>query len=130
MKSLLKITALFEGATGLALVLVPSLFVSILLGNSITEASAILICRLTGAALITIAIACWLSRSDFQSTVMVKAMVGYNIFSITILVYAVLVEKIYGPGLWPAVLIHIVLLIWCVLSLRKPVQENSVQGTI
>jgi hypothetical protein len=130
MKSLLKITALFEGATGLALLLIPSLLVSILLGTSITEVSAILICRLTGAALITIAIACWLSKSDFQSTVMAKAMVGYNIFSITILVYAALVEKIYGPGLWPAVLLHLVLLIWCLSSLRKPVQKSSVEGTI
>ena len=130
MKSLLKITALFEGATGLALIFIPSMLVSILLGTSLTEPGAILICRVTGIALITIAIACWLSRSDIQSAVMMKAMVVYNVFSIIILVYASLVEKMYGPGLWPAVLVHLVLLIWCLSSLRKPMQKSSIQGTI
>ena len=130
MKSLLTVTALFEGATGLALALLPSIIVSLLLGTTITEPAAILICRLTGTALFTIAIICWLSRSDAQSTFMVKAMLVYNITSITILVYAALVEKIYGPGLWPAVLFHLVLLIWCLYSLRKPVQKSSPQGSI
>src|SRR6476620_8430508 len=118
MKSLLTITGLIEGVTGLALAIVPSLLVSILLGTSLTDPGAILIGRLAGAALITIAIACWLSRSDTQSSVMAKVMLGYNIFTITLLVYAVLVEKISGPGLWPAVLIHFGLLVLC-LSLRK-----------
>ena len=123
MKSLLTITALLEGATGLALAIIPSLLVSILLGTSLTDPTAILISRLAGGALITIAMACWLTRSDSHSYVMVKAMAGYNIFSITLLVYAVLVKKIYGPGLWPAVLLHLVLLIWCLLSMRKRVRK-------
>ena len=123
MKSLLTITALLEGATGLALAFIPSLLVSILLGTALTDPTAILISRLAGGALITIAMACWLTRSDPHSYVMVKAMAGYNIFSIALLVYAALVKKIYGPGLWPAVLLHLVLLIWCLLSMRKRVRK-------
>ena len=119
MKSLLTITALLEGFTGLALAVLPSLFVSLLLGTPLTDPGAILICRLTGGALITIAIACWLSRSDTQSSVMVKVMLVYNIFSTTLLVYAGLVERIYGLGLWPAVLLHAILFIWCLSCLRK-----------
>ena len=118
MKSLLTITALFEGATGLAMAIMPNLLVSILLGTSLIDPGAILISRLTGGALLTIAVACWLSRSDTQSSVMVKVMLGYNIFSITLLIYAVLGERIYGPGLWPAVLLHLALFIWCLSSLR------------
>jgi hypothetical protein len=121
MKSLLTVTAVAEGVTGLALAIVPSLLVSLLLGTSVTDSSAILIGRLAGAALISIAIACWLSRSDTQSSVMVKVMLGYNIFSVSLLVYAGLVEKISGPGLWPAVLLHAGLLVWCLSSLRKRV---------
>src|SRR5215203_3328560 len=98
MKSLLMVTALAEGATGLALATVPSLLVSVLLGTSLGDSSAILIGRLAGAALICIAIACWFSRSDAQSSVMVKVMLGYNIFSTTLLVYAVLVERISRSG--------------------------------
>ena len=119
MKSLLAITALVEGSFGLALAIVPSLIVSILLGTSLTDPGAILIGRLAGAALITIAIACWLLRNDTRSYVMVKVMLVYNILSTALLVYAVLVERISGPGLWPAVLLHVGLLVWCVSSLRS-----------
>lgn len=119
MKSLLTITALFEGFTGLALAIVPSMLASILLGTSLTDQSSILIARLAGAALTTIAIACWLSRNDTQPSVMVKAMLVYNIFSISLLVYAALFERIAGPGLWSAVLVHLVLLVWCFSSLWK-----------
>ena len=122
MRSLLTITALIEGVTGLALAIMPSLVVTILLGTSLTDGSGILIARLAGAALITIAIACWLSRSNTQSAVMVKAMLGYNVFSIVLLVYAALVERMSGPGLWPAVLVHFGLLIWCLLSLTRRVK--------
>jgi len=122
MKSILTITALIEGATGLALAIMPSFVVSILLETSLTDMSAILIARLAGVALITIATACWLSRSNTQSAVMVKAMLVYNGFSIILLVYAVSVEQISGPGLWPAVLLHFGLLVWCLLSLRQRVQ--------
>ena len=119
MKSLLTITALFEGITGLALAIMPSVLVSILLGTSLTDQSSILIARLAGAALITIAFACWLSRNDTQSSVMVKTMLGYNSFSISLLVYAALSERIFGPGLWPAVLLHLGLLVWCLSYLWK-----------
>ena len=122
MKSILTITALIEGVTGLALAIMPSLVVTILLGTSLTDVSAILIARLAGATLITIAIACWLSRSNTQSAVMVKAMLAYNVFSIVLLAYALLVERISGPGLWLAVLLHFGLLIWCLSSLRRRVK--------
>ena len=122
MRSLLTITALFEGLTGLALAVVPALLVSILLGTSLEDPSAILIARLAGVALMTIAIACWLTRSDTQSSVMVRVMLVYNIFSIALLVYAVWYEKISGPGLWPAVLLHLGLLVWCLTCLRKRVR--------
>ena len=122
MKSILTITALIEGVTGLALAIMPSLVVTILLGTSLTDVSGILIARLAGAALITIAIACWLSRSNTQSGVMVKAMLGYNVFSIVLLIYGPLVERISGPGLWPAVLLHFGLLIWCFSSLTRRVK--------
>ena len=124
MKLLLTVTALLEGITGLGLVIMPSLVVTVLLGTSLTDSSAILICRLTGGALISIAIACWLSRRDAQSTVMVKALLVYNIFCTILLVYAALVEKIYGQGLWPVVLLHLAMFIWCLSSLRKSLVES------
>ena len=124
MRSLLTITALVEGATGLALAFIPSLLVPILLGTSLTDPAGILFGRLAGAALTTLAIACWLSRLHNASFLVVKTMVVYNIFSIALLVYAALVEKISGPGLWPAVVVHVALLIWCLSSLHKHAEKN------
>jgi hypothetical protein len=121
MKSFLTTTALFEGATGLALAIMPSMVATVLLGTSLTDVSAILIARLAGGALITIAIACWLFRSNPQAAGLVTAMLVYNIFSIILLVYAGLIEKISGPGLWPAALLHVGLLVWSILLLRKQV---------
>ena len=123
MKSLLTGTALIEGVTGLALAAMPSLLVEILLGVSLTDPTAIILGRLAGGALMTIAFACWLSRANPQSGIMVKAMLGYNVFATTLLVYAALVEKLSGPGLWPAVIVHIGLLAWSLSSLRKPVPK-------
>jgi hypothetical protein len=119
MRSLLTVSGLIEGVTGLALAIVPSLLVSVLLGTSITDPAAILIGRLAGATLVCIGGACLLSRTEIEAWVMVKVMLGYNILSSTILVYATSVEKISGPGLWPAILIHLGLLAWCIKSLSR-----------
>ncbi len=122
MKSLLTTTAIIEGATGVALVLAPSLVASSLLGTTLFEPSAIIVAKLAGAALVTIGLACWLSRNEAQSKVMVKTMFGYNFFSISLLAYSALVDKIYGQGLWPAVLLHLILLVWCFSCLKKQVK--------
>jgi hypothetical protein len=121
MKLLLMTIALVEGVTGLALVIVPSVLVSILFDTSpLTGPGAILLGRLAGAALMTIAIACWLSRSETQSSPMFKAMLGYNVFAIILLVYAAIFEKLSGPGLWPAVIVHSGLLAWSLSFLPRP----------
>jgi hypothetical protein len=65
MKSILTITALIEGVTGLALATMPSFVVSILLGTSLTDISAILIGRLAGVALITMQ-----SHAGFQEVIL------------------------------------------------------------
>lgn len=122
MKTLLTITAFIEGATGLALLIVPSLVASSLLGTTLIEPTAIIVAKLAGIALVTIGIACWLSRNEAQSKVMVKAMLGYNFLSLSLLVYSTLVGKIAGQGLWPAVLLHLILLVWCFSCLRKTVK--------
>ena len=120
MRSLLTLTSVFEITTGLVLIAIPSVTVSLLLGPSLTEPSGMLVARIGGAALITLAIACWLSRNDVQSSmVMIKALVFYNLAAALLLVYAGVVEHFSGMGLWPAALLHIGLLGWCIKSLLK-----------
>jgi hypothetical protein len=119
MKSFLTATAIIEALTGLVLAMIPASVTESLLGTSLTEPGGVLIARLAGAALLTIAIACWFSRNEIQSSSMVKAMLAYNVFAITLLVYAAVIEQVSGRGLWPAVVLHAVLLIWCISVLRK-----------
>jgi len=123
MKSLLTVTALVEGVTGLALAATPSFLVDILLGVSLTDPIAIILGRLAGGALITLAFACWFSRTNPQPENIVKAMLGYNFFATILLIYTVLIQKLSGFGLWPAVLVHVGLLVWSVSCLWKPVAK-------
>ena len=58
MKNVLIVAAVAEAATGLALLIVPSLVGQLLLGENLTGA-AIPVARVTGIALIALAVACW-----------------------------------------------------------------------
>lgn len=118
MKRLLTITAIFEGTTGLALMSVPSLFIMVLFGEKLVEPVGIMISRLAGAALLTLAIICWFYRKESDAIVIVKAMLLYNIAASALLVYASLIG-FSGLGLWPTVLLHIGLALWCIQILKK-----------
>src|SRR4030095_3093113 len=97
MKNLLSVTALFEAITGLALLAVPSLTASLLLGASLGEPSGILVGRICGAALSSLAIACWVSKSNAQASAgIVKALMLYNILAALLLSYSGLVEDLSG----------------------------------
>lgn len=120
MKTFLTLTAFFEVSTGLALIAIPSVIVPILLGPALTEPSGMLVGRIGGAALLTLAIACWLSRNDVQSSmVMIKALVFYNFAAALLLAYAGSIEHFSGIGLWPATLLHTGLFGWCLKFLLK-----------
>ena len=118
MKSLLTLTALIEVAIGLSLIAIPSVTASLLLGASLIEPSGILVARIGGAALISLAIACWLSKDEGNSSLVIaKALVFYNTAAALLLVYGVMIEKFSGLGLWPAAMLHVILLIWCIKSI-------------
>lgn len=117
MKPFLTFTAIFESLTGLALAFMPSAVASALLGKPLADPAAFMWARLAGIFLIILAIACWLSRNH-NPAVMMKAMLAYNSFAILLLLYAALFVKLSGPGLWPALLVHLVLGVWGVVGLR------------
>jgi uncharacterized membrane protein YfcA len=120
MKLLLKVTAVFEGITGLALAVVPASVIQLILGSSpARDTSEMFSARIFGLVLIVIAAACWLAKNDSQESIMLKVITGYNILAMAGMLYAALVTGVYGVGLWPAVLAHIVLLIWCVFALVR-----------
>ena len=121
MKTLLIVTAALETATGLALLVAPPVVVSVLLGSPLDTPGGRALGRVAGAALLALGAACWLARDDGPGGAargLVAAMFLYNTAVAAVLVYASLGPRLSGIALWPAVLLHLALAVWCIASLR------------
>ena len=118
---LLIATAAVEGGAGLALAIAPSALASILLGTTLDTPAALVVARIAGAALVSLGAACWLARKDEQSRAargLIAAMLIYNVAAIAVFAYARIRFGLCGVGLWPAVLTHVILGVWCLACLR------------
>ncbi|WP_457583673.1 hypothetical protein [Ensifer canadensis] len=116
-KALLAITGAVEAATGLALLLAPSVLLELLLGAAPDGPVAMTVSRVAGAALLALGVACWSARDDVGSravTGLIVAMLFYNVAVSAILVLARLRLDISGIALWPVVGAHVALAVWCV----------------
>jgi hypothetical protein len=121
MKTLLATTAIIEAATGLALLAVPASVVKLLLGEGISGA-AIPLGRVAGAALLALGVACWRARGDAKSRAargLVAAMLAYNLGAVVVFLFAGLGSKLVGLALWPAVILHAAMAVWCVMRLKS-----------
>jgi ABC-type transport system involved in cytochrome c biogenesis permease component len=118
-KLLLTATALIELATGLALLIVPSLVAELLLGAKLDSPQAIMVGRVAGAALLSIGVNCWLAKGfEGSRKELILGLLVYN-FSVPVLIaYGALAENMRGIALWPAFGVHAVLAIWCVACIR------------
>ncbi len=122
MSRLLKLTAIIETATGLGLMAVPSVVVRLLLGSPLDTSAAVMLGRVAGAALLALGVACWLARDDTQSRAargLVVAMLMYNLVATAVLAFAGIGLGLHGVVLWPAVVLHAVMAIWCIVCLRR-----------
>ena len=125
MHRLHKVTALVEIPTGLGLIAVPAVVVRILFGAEIAGA-AIPLGRVAGVAVLALGVACWLASFDAQSCAargVVTAMVIYNLGAVFVLGAAGFQSQPTGILLWPAVILHAAMSIWCITNLLcKPTQ--------
>ena len=123
MNLLLKLTAIIEAATGLGLIAAPAIVVRLLLAAEISGAT-IPLGRVAGVALLALGVASWLASYDEQSCAargLLSAMVLYNFGATLILAMAGIGSGFVGIALWPAVVLHAAMTIWCITSLlRKP----------
>lgn len=131
MKILLIISALLEAATGFAFLIMPSVVVSLLIGVPLDTPAGLVAGRIAGAALVALGIACWQLRSGERgsaATGVVEAMMFYNFAAVAVLVYAGIRLELRSQLLWPAIILHLALGGWCLLSLwftrRKPAKSD------
>ncbi|HNP60068.1 MAG TPA: hypothetical protein PKM72_04450 [Nitrospirales bacterium] len=67
LRSLFTTTAILEAGTGLALFLSPPAPVAVLVGTSLGSDGGLITACSAGAALFSLAVACWFARNDGQS---------------------------------------------------------------
>ncbi len=127
MNRLLKLTAIIEAAAGLALMVVPAVVVRLLLGSRLDTSAAVTLGRVAGAALCALGLACWLARDDGQSRAargLVAAMLLYNVATVAVLAFAGIGFGLHGMALWPAVILHAAMAVWCIACLRRSPQNE------
>jgi hypothetical protein len=111
MRIVLAAAAIGEASTGLVLALVPSVVGQLLLGVSLAGA-ATPVARVAGMALIGLGVACWPGPPR-------TGMLIYSALVTLYLAYLALVVGLAGVLLWPAVVLHAVLV---ALLARAPKQ--------
>jgi hypothetical protein len=121
-RTLLIVTAFVEAATGLTLLLSPSLVAGLLLGASLDAPAGLIVGRVAGGALLSLGGACWLARDDEPSRArrgLIAAMLLYNGLVGAVLANAGAGVRLVGVLMWPAVSLHAVLAVWCIVCLRR-----------
>ena len=101
MKRLLIFAAVGEAATGVALLIVPSLVGQLLFGVALTGI-AIPVARVAGIALIALGVACWPDTP-------LAGMLTYSAAVTLYLAYLGFAGGLSGILLWPAVVLHVIL---------------------
>jgi hypothetical protein len=101
MKNVLPFAAIGEAATGLALLIVPSLVGQLLLGEQLAGV-AIPVARVSGMALIALGISCWPGPP-------LVGMLTYSAPVTLYLAYLGFAGGLTGVLLWPAVILHAIL---------------------
>jgi hypothetical protein len=125
LRRLLRVSAAIEAGAGAAAVLVPRLLVTFLLGPASATPLELVLARFIGVALLALGMACWWAANDPESRAaegVVKAMLLYNAAAAMLLFYAG-TSRLTGIVLWPAIILHSAMAVWCVLAPPRSKEE-------
>ena len=131
MKGLYTVTAAIELGAGLALLCSPSATVVLLVGSGLDTSAAMTLGRVAGGALLALGVACWLARDDTQSRAargLVAAMLVYNVATVALLAFASIGLRLHGVALWPAVVLHAAMAVWCITTLLRAEDSRTAQN--
>jgi len=132
-KQLLIVSALVETATGVMLLVSPTLVVAFLLGASLDAPAALVVARMAGAALLSLGCACWLARNDGPNRAvpgLVAAMLLYNSVAVAVLAKAGAGARLLGVLTWPAIALHAALAVWCIACLPHLAPFGTAYGPV
>ena len=118
MKKVLTVAAVLEVATGMALLIVPSLVGRLLFGAEFTGV-ANPVARVLGIALIALGVACWPGSTAFCG------MLTYSALVTLYLLYLGIRGEWVGPLLWPVVVLHGILSVLLARAWFKPQEDGS-----
>jgi hypothetical protein len=107
--------AVAEAATGLALLVAPSLVGQLLLGQELSGV-AVPVARVLGIALVALAISCWPGTP-------LLGMLSYSAAVTFYFLFLGVQGKWVGSLLWPAAVLHGLMTVWCLASLRTITQQ-------
>ena len=124
MNRLLKLTAVIEAATGLALIAVPAVVVRVLFGADISGAS-IAVGRVAGCGLLSLGLACWPDRGRTGNTAAARAMLTYNVLATLYFLRLGIGGEWVGPLLWPVAALHGILSLLLVRRWRLRHTEHA-----
>ena len=99
----LAFAAVAEAATGIGLIVAPSVVGRLLSGDELSGV-ALHMARVAGIALLSLGVACWPGQSPSRS--MIRGMTVYSAFAAAYLAYLGVRAVWAGPLLWPAVVAH------------------------
>ena len=105
MNIVLAVAAVSEALTGLALLASPPTVIRLLLG---AETIGIVVSRFGGIGLIGLGIACWPNGSRHQA---LYGMLTYGTLATLFLAYIGVRGQAVGVLLWPAVVVHAILIV-------------------
>jgi hypothetical protein len=115
--TLLLVTAVIEALTGVALLALPASALAALFGETPDSAFSLLLARLFGAPLVSLGFAYWAASHALGRRAValsVTAMLFYNVVVTALLAYAGTILGLVGIALLPAVILHLLLAVWCV----------------
>ena len=118
MKQLLVVTAVIEAGAGVAILCFPSKMVELLLGFPLHERPSVALVRVAGAVLLALGMACWLASRDARTKSArswVTVMTVYNLSAATALGIIGVRAPSAGVLLWPTVVLHAAMALWCVV---------------
>lgn len=115
-RQLLYISAVAEAVTGVVALVSPPVVVWLLWAIPLTV-GGVLVGRIAGIALVSLAIACWPLRNT--DAAQVRALTVYNGFVGIFLLIIGIRTPFVGVLLWPAAVFHLVLSVLFVLAWRR-----------